>query len=85
MTMGTQLDPSQLLGFRDVSGLALANDEIATQADRGFNRIGGDELTDLDRAFNKISVAEVSQEGTEVPKNPAQELDRLFNKVGTPE
>jgi hypothetical protein len=80
--MATQLDPSQLLGFRHVSGLAFANDAIAKQADRGFNRIGQDEVTDLDRAFNKISLAEVTQEGAEAPQNSAQELDRLFNKVG---
>jgi hypothetical protein len=80
--MATQLDPSQLLGFRHVSGLAFANDAIAKQADRGFNRIGGEELNDLDRAFNKISQAEMTQEGAEAPRDSAQELDRLFNKVG---
>lgn len=83
--MATQLDPSQLLGFRHVSGLAFANDAIAKQADRGFNRIGQQEVTDLDRAFNKISLAEVSQEGAEAPTNPALALDCLFNKVGNGE
>jgi hypothetical protein len=80
--MATELDPSQLLGFRHVSGLAFVNDAIATQADRSFNRIGADELPDLDRRFHKISLAEMTQEGAGAPETPAQQLDRLFNKVG---